>query len=446
MGPLAQIRKNLVQFIAVAAMVAIAAVTSYVILQEQRLRIPILEDRPFELRAEIETAQAVEPGQGQTVRVAGVRVGDVAGVELADGVAVVDLAIDREFLPVYRDATVLLRPQTGLKDMFFELDPGTRAAGEYEEGETIPASNTLPDINLDEVLSVLDSDSRAYLKLLALGLGGGLEGRDRDLGRSLAKLGPIARDFERVSGALAARDEELAELVHNANLLSATVADRDNDLVELVGASNAALGAVAERAPDLEALVRRLPGTLGTARRALADAEPLARELGPTLADLRPFARRLDEVAVATEDLAAGATPAVRDRIRPLVRALRPELGDLRVAAKRYADAAPKLTAIGSRVNRLANMAAYNPRGAEPPGTAGRDEGYLYWLGWFAHNGVSVFSGQDAHGIYRRLYLTGSCQNLAGVVQAASPVSSPIIGGLISGLGPLFAPGGACEA
>lgn len=446
MGIVAQVRKYLVQFAAVAALVAIAAVTSYVILQEQRLRIPILEPRPFELRAEIETAQAVEPGQGQTVRVAGVRIGDVADVELEGGVAVVTFAIDPEFLPIYRDATVLMRPQTGLKDMFFELDPGTRAAGEYEQGETIPAANTLPDINLDEVLEVLDSDSRAYLKLLVLGLGDGLDGRDRDLGRTLAGLGPVARDFRRVTGALAARDRELAELVHNANLLSAAIARRDDDLVGLVGASDAALGAIAERAPDLKRLVARLPGTLGTARRALTDARPLARELGPTLNDLRPFARRLDEVALATEDLSGAATPAVRDQLRPLVRALAPEVGDLRLAASGLADAAPKLETVAARVNRLGDMTAYNPRGAEPPGTARRDEGYLYWLGWFAHNGVSVFSGQDAHGIYRRLYLTGSCQNLAGFVQAASPVSSPVIGGLISGLGPLFAPGGACEA
>ena len=446
MGTVGQIRKYLVQFVAVVAMIAIAAVTSYVILQQQRLRIPILEEHPFELRAEIETAQAVEPGQGQTVRVAGVRVGDVADVELEGGVAVVTFEIDPEFLPIYRDATILMRPQTGLKDMFFELDPGTRTAGEYEQGDTIPAANTLPDINLDEVLAVLDSDSRAYLKLLALGLGRGLDGRDRDLGRALAKLGPVARDFRRVSGALAARDRELADLVHNANLLSAAIARRDDDLVGLVGASDAALGAIAERAPDLQRLVARLPGTLGTARQALADAEPLARELGPTLNDLRPFARRLDDVALATEDLSGAATPAVRDQLRPLVRALAPEVGDLRVAARGLADAAPKLETVAARVNRLGNMAAYNPHGAEPPGTARRDEGYLYWLGWFAHNGVSVFSGQDAHGIYRRLYLTGSCQNLARFVQAASPVSSPVVGGLISGLGPLFAPGGACEA
>ena len=99
-------------------------VTVYIV-QNQRLRIPVLEEKPFELKAEFQTAQAVVPGQGQTIRVAGVRVGDVTDVELEDGVAVVTFEIDREFLPIYQDATMLMRPTTGLKDMFFELDPGT---------------------------------------------------------------------------------------------------------------------------------------------------------------------------------------------------------------------------------------------------------------------------------------------------------------------------------
>src|ERR671919_1945199 len=145
------IRKHLRDFIAVAVLLVIALITTWIIVQEQRLRVPVLEEKPFELKAEFETAQAVVPGQGQTIRVAGVRIGDVQSVELSDGVGVVTFAIDREFLPIYRDATLLLRPTTGLKDMFFQLDPGSRAAGEVAEGATLPVQNTAPDINLDEI-------------------------------------------------------------------------------------------------------------------------------------------------------------------------------------------------------------------------------------------------------------------------------------------------------
>ena len=440
---MAALRKQARWLAAIFVLVVLALGCSYVIIQNQRVRIPILEERPFELKAEFESTQAVEPGQGQSIRVAGVKVGDVTGVELVEGRAVATFAIDRDYLPVYRDATILMRPQTPLKDQFFELDPGSREAGEFEEGATISVSNTLPDISLDQIVSVLDTDSRAYLRLLVVGLGEGLEGRDSDLGRALGSLGPINRDLRRVSSAVAARDDSLARLVHNLNVLSGAVGRRDDDLAELVETSNAALGAIATEAPDLERATAELPGTLATARRALADTEPLARAHGPTLNELRPFARGLGPVASSTRELAEDATPVVRDRLRPLARELREVSPDLRSASDSYSRAAPDLIRSVRKVNGLGNMVAYNPRGAEEPGTPGRDEGYLYWLGWFSHNGASLWTGQDAHGPMRRLYVTGSCGNLVDLLQA-SPGGS-IVGGIVTGLGPLFEPGAPCE-
>ena len=120
------IRKHFRDFLAVAGLSAIALVTVYVILQQQRLRIPVLEEKPFVLKAEFETAQAVTPGQGQTVVVAGVKIGDISKVELEDGRAVVTMDIERKFLPIYKDATAAVRPRTGLQDVFIELDPGQR--------------------------------------------------------------------------------------------------------------------------------------------------------------------------------------------------------------------------------------------------------------------------------------------------------------------------------
>lgn len=436
------LRRYGVQFLAVVALIVVALATSWVIVQNQRLRVPLLEERPFELRAEFETAQAVAPGQGQTIRVAGVTVGDVAEVELTDGVAIVSFEIDRDYLPVYADATILMRPATGLKDMFFSLDPGTRPAGAIEEGGTVPLANTAPDVNVDEILTALDADSRAYLRLLISGLGQGLDGRGDELGGALAELGPINRDLEAVNAGLAARDEEVARLVHNLNLLSVTVAGRDEELGELIAASDDALGSLARQAPDLTRLTAKLPGTLAVGRRTLTALEPFARDLGPTLGRLRPFARRLDGVARSTADLAERATPVIRDELRPLVRAARPVVPDLSAAAADLSAASPRLTKSLRKVNRLANMAAFNPRGAEPAGTPGRNEGFLYWLGWFAHNGPSIWSGQDAHGPYRRLYLTGGCSELLNLVQT-SPFG-PIVGGITSGLGPLFSPGAAC--
>ena len=88
-------------------------------------------------------------------------------------------------------------------------------------------------------------------------------------------------------------------------------------------------------------------------------------------------------------------------------------------------------------------MAAFNPNGAEAPGTPNRAEGYLYWEGWLGHLGNSIFSAGDAHGLYRRIYLTASCANFNDLLDESPLPSRPIFEN-ISGFGALFAPGGPC--
>jgi phospholipid/cholesterol/gamma-HCH transport system substrate-binding protein len=433
------IRKHLRDFIAVTALVLVALATTWVILQEQRLRIPVLEERPFELKAEFETAQAVVPGQGQTLRVAGVRIGDVESVELEEGRGVVTFAVDREFVPIYRDATILMRPTTGLKDMFFQMDPGSKRAGEVEDGGTLPVENTAPDVNLDQILEALDGDTQAYLRLLLVGAGEGLEGRDRDLGEVLGSLGPINRDLERLNVEVARRKANLARLVHNLNRLTEAVGEQEDDLTQLVGASNSALGAIAEQDPHVRRAVRLLDPALRQSEQTLRNVSEFAAVLGPAFGDLRPFARNLDEMNASVRALARDATPVLRSEVRPFVRAARKPLGDLKVAAERFGEANPRLTVVGEKINRLANMATHNPKGAEEPGAPGRDEGYLYWAGWLSHLGNSIFEGQDANGLYRRLYLSAGCPTVFSFI-SQTPASP-----LITGLEELTKAGGPCN-
>ncbi len=74
--------------------------TAYILSQQQQPYpswVPFLGDERFELKAELSSAQAVTPGQGQTVNIAGVKVGDISEVELEDGKAVVTMLIEEEY-------------------------------------------------------------------------------------------------------------------------------------------------------------------------------------------------------------------------------------------------------------------------------------------------------------------------------------------------------------
>jgi phospholipid/cholesterol/gamma-HCH transport system substrate-binding protein len=424
------IRDHLRDFLAIIALLTVGLVATYIIVHNQRLRIPLLESKPFELKADMSTAQAVSPGQGQTVRVAGVRVGDISSVDYENGHAVVTMSIDRQFLPIYKNATILLRPKTGLKDMFLELDPGTNYApghDEYQNGDTIPLANTAPDTNLDQILSGLDADNRAYLRLLLVGAGQGLDGRGRDLGKLLGGLGPINRGLARLNTAVATRKTELATLIHNMNLLWGRVGQDGQGIQQLVTASNQALGAIASQSPDVQRTVALLGPTLSTTRVALGYTDKLAGELGPTINSLRPFARKLKPVNDSLGNLAKTTFAPVKNDIRPFVVAARQPVRDLRPAAQNFVHATPRLTVVGQKLNELFNMAAYNPNGAEAPGTPGRDEGYLYWLGWLGHVGNSTFSSGDAHGVYRHVYVVATCNTVKDIL-TSSPLAPAVTG------------------
>jgi phospholipid/cholesterol/gamma-HCH transport system substrate-binding protein len=426
------IRKHLGDFLAVVALVVIALAVSGVILGKQRLSlpgwVPLIGKNWFNLNAELATAQSVTPGQGQTVNIAGVQVGEISSVRLQDGRAIIGMRIQPRYSRVYRNATVLLRPKTGLKDMVAELNPGDASAGRLHDGDTIPVAQTLPDVNLDEILSSLDADTRDYLRLLladgAQGLGSTRSGRA--LGQDIRRIQPTARYARRVNEALAQRRESIKRVVHNFSLLTAELGRRDTRLADFVDNSNAVFGSLASEDAAIRQTLAQLPSTLAVTRSTLAKAATMANVLGPTLSALRPGARALGPSLRQTQPFLRATTPIIRDELRPFARASLPTVRQLRPALRDLAAATPDLTRIFKVVNYLLNELAYNP-----PGKA--SEGFLFWLAWANHDGDAVFSTQDAHGPIRRGLIVFSCQT-AQLLDAVS-AANPQLGTLVALLG-----------
>jgi phospholipid/cholesterol/gamma-HCH transport system substrate-binding protein len=403
------IRKHLVDFLAIIGLIIVALGVASVILANQRLTLPgwfpVLGQDFTEVDAELSTAQAVTPGQGQTVNVAGVEVGEISRVRLEDGKAIVTLKLEEDSVPVYRNASVLLRPKTGLKDMVAELTPGTKDAGELDEGQRIPIGQTSPDVNLDEILSALDGDTRSYLQLLLSDGAQGLKGNGRELANTIRRFEPTARYTRDIAEQLATRRRNIKRAIHNFSLVVDELGGKDDQLAEFVENSNAVFASLASQDANLRATLRELPSTLTATRTALGKAEVLADELGPTLQALRPGAQALGPALRQTRPFLRETTPVIRDEIRPFVRASRPLVTELRPAMRDLSALTPKLLRSFRVVNALLNTLAYNP-----PGDT--EEGFLFWASWVNHLGPAVFSNQDAHGPIRRGLVVVGCQSL----------------------------------
>jgi phospholipid/cholesterol/gamma-HCH transport system substrate-binding protein len=407
--------------IALTGIVVIAlGVTAY-ISSHQRLRLPWQHERT--IYAEFSSAQAVTPGQGQTVNVAGVTVGEIGEVRLEQGHALVQMRLTSNDLgAVYRNAHLLLRPKTGLNDMSIALDPGTPDPslpnrGALRDGDRLPIWNTLPAVNPDEVLAALDSDTRNYLAVVASAGGRGLRGRGADLRRLIRASEPTFRQTARIGKAVADRRRKVARLVSNLRALSRAAATKDRELASLVSASTAVFGTIAEREGDLGRALDRLPGSVTALDRALTATRGFAVEARPALAALRPTVRQAAPALVDVRPLLRTAEPVVRTRLRPLVRDAIPVVRELLPSVRLVNQSDPDLIRSVRVLTYVVNELLYNPPGIE--------EGYLFQLAWFVHNGASMLSLEDAHGaVWRGLVMVG-CSSLGQAIKA-DPALAPL--------------------
>ncbi len=420
------IRKHYKDFLAILGLIVVAGAVSSVILSNQRLTlpgwVPLIGQDFYEIEAELQTAQAVTPGQGQTVNVAGVEVGEIKSVHLEDGRAIIGMKIEPRFSKVYKDATVLLRPKTGLKDMVAELTPGTKEAGQLPEGGRIPVSQTMPDVNLDEILAALDGDTRDYLALLLNDGGVALKGNGRELANTIRRIEPTARLSRQINEELAERKSNIKRAIHNFSLLTEELGDKDDQVAEFVTDSNAVFAAFASQDAALRETLRELPSSLTVTNTNLGKAQALADELGPTLQALRPSARILGPTQRKVRPFLRETTPIIRDELRPFSRAALPTVKELRPAMRDLAAATPDLLKVFKSVNYGLNELAYNPPGAS-------EEGYLFWLSWANHLAPTVFSTQDAMGPIRHGLVVFGCQT--GAVLDAVADSNPQLGTLV---------------
>jgi phospholipid/cholesterol/gamma-HCH transport system substrate-binding protein len=445
------IRKHLREVGAVLGLIVLAAFVAIYILNAQSMRFPLVEESPKHITVELQNAQAVEPGQGQTVRVAGVEVGRISDVKVVRGIAAVEVELEPEYTDLIRaDATALLRPKTVLKDMFLEVSPGTGRV--LDDGGRISVANTLPDVDPDEIYAALDSDTRPYLKLLVSGAGEGLKGRGTDLREVFRRFEPVHRDLARVTRATARRRVALKRLIHRYGVLLEELGRRPDDLRRLVSASHAVFDTLANEDQNISTSVARLPGSLQATERALTEVRSFAPALRTTLEALREPVRKLPATNAALTPFLEDTTPVLREEIRPFVRAARPFTDDLRLAARDVSKAAPDLDTSLEETNRFFNMGAYNPGGAESlaglsvPQQRARNEGFLYWLAWTAQNGVSLFNTADAQGPWRRVTICGVPAPIlqtiiSGVLDNVVKTNPSLAEQLIGGAGNVIQPG-----
>lgn len=220
-----------------------------------------------------EFADAAGLQVGEEARIAGIKAGEVTGIDLAGDRVVVTFRVRGQRLG--RDTTASIEIKTLLGQHFLGIEP--RGSGEMPAGATVPLARTSTPVQIAPTVQKLTStvdaiDSRrlaAAFDTLAEALRGAAP-RVRD---TLTGLSALSRS-------LASRDQQIRDLLQRARNVSGLVASRDTEIVTLITASNDVLDVLHRRREDIHQLLTGTRDLSDQVSKVVADNNAT---LGPAL-------------------------------------------------------------------------------------------------------------------------------------------------------------------
>jgi hypothetical protein len=260
------------------------------------------------------------------------------------------MELEENALPLKDDAFLKVRPRIFIDGNYFvDLHPGSPSASEVPDGHTFGLDQTAHSVQLDQVLTTLQSDVRTDLQTFLDQFGNaltryrGAEGlrelfrtsgpaykftaqvAESQLGTHRGDLRGVVSGLGRVFRGLSRNEEALSDLITNLRRVTGAFAVEDE-----------ALGQAIERLPDF-----------------LAEGEPTFQELNAALPHLRAFAREaLPGVRKSPEALRAGLP--MLEQVRALM-----SRSELRGLVARLRPTIPQLTRLAS-----ANVGLFNQQRA----------------------------------------------------------------------------------
>jgi phospholipid/cholesterol/gamma-HCH transport system substrate-binding protein len=329
------------------------------------------------------------------VQVGGRRIGRVTDIELTDdNLARVTVEVEDDFAPLHDGtrAVIRLTSLSGVANRYINLTPGPNNARELDEGAEIPTEETTSPVDLDQLFAALDERTRKGLQELVQGFATQYDGAARFNNRAARYFNPALSTSRRFVNELVRDQQALRALLRNGAKVSGALAERQDDLTNLVSNANATNAAIANEQVaferDLALLaptLRRGNTTFVNLRATLDDLEVLVDESRPVAPQLAPFFRAL----------------------RPLIRDARPTIHDLRLLIRRKGSE-NDLVELLRKTPRLAQVARPSFRNTsealrKQTPVLGFIRPYTPDLvGWFRDFGQST-SNYDANGHYARI-------------------------------------------
>ncbi|MGI9020180.1 MAG: MlaD family protein [Solirubrobacterales bacterium] len=273
-------------------------------------------DDPYEVTAEFENASQLVPGN--EVIVGGIAAGSVKEIELGDdGQALVNFTVNEEYAPLRRGTVAEVRSYSlsGIanRQIQLTLPPDSTAGEEIPEGGSLSQSETVSEVDLDQVFNTLDKETVADFKRVIKGFEISYDGVAEQANEGFKYANPFLSTSRGLFAELTFDERALERLIVDTANLSGALAERAPDISALVGNLNTMMGAIGSQKLALAEAISKLPDFMRNAnttfvnlRAALDDVDPLVDASYPAVEELGPF---IDVLRPTIAD----AVPTVRD-------------------------------------------------------------------------------------------------------------------------------------
>ena len=225
--------------------VGILVIVSALAVSFQTDKLPIIGYRDI-VKAEFAEAAGLKPAD--EVRVAGVKVGKVVGIDLDGDKVLVTMRL--RDVEVGRESRADIRIKTVLGRKFVALTP--EGGGELDEDTPIPLERTSAPYDVAEAFqglaSTVDEIDTEQLAKAFTTLADTFRDTPDEVRTSLDGL-------SRLSRTVAARDAQLEELLDRARGVSGVLAQRDEDLVKFLDDSSLVLSELRKRRAVIDSLL-----------------------------------------------------------------------------------------------------------------------------------------------------------------------------------------------
>jgi phospholipid/cholesterol/gamma-HCH transport system substrate-binding protein len=308
----------------------------------------------YQVRAIFDNAGFVIPGED--VKIAGVKVGKVASLDVTpDFKAAVVLDITEPgYQDFRRDASCIVRPQNLIGERFVECKPTEpRSATAQPPAELaridrgvgkgqylLPVSNTMQTVDIDLIGNTMREPERQRLSLILNELGTGLAGRGKDLNEVIRRANPALQETDKVLAILARQNTQLEQLAVNSDTVLAPLARDRAHVAGAIRNSSSVAEATAEKSTALAAGIETFPQFLDEFEPTMERLGSLSDQTTPVLTDLHANADDINNVVRRLGPFSTAAIPAF-DSLgeaaktgTPAVIAAQPVIADVRALAK----------------------------------------------------------------------------------------------------------------